>query len=81
MEGNSSRRYLTERGDVIVVMVVEKNMVANKSNWIVDTDASRHLCANKELFHDFEESTDGECVYMGNSAMAGVMGKGKISLR
>ncbi|XP_070036525.1 uncharacterized protein [Nicotiana tomentosiformis] len=25
-------------------------MVANKTNWILDTNASRHLCANKELF-------------------------------
>ncbi|XP_070020996.1 uncharacterized protein [Nicotiana sylvestris] len=43
--------------------------------------ASRHLCANKELFYDFEKSTDGECVYMGNSTTAGVMGKGKVLLK
>ncbi|XP_070045426.1 uncharacterized protein [Nicotiana tomentosiformis] len=43
--------------------------------------ASRHLCANKELFHDFEESADGECVYMGDSTTAKVMGKGKILLK
>nr|XP_016490652.1 PREDICTED: uncharacterized protein LOC107810387 [Nicotiana tabacum] len=72
---------LTEGGDVIVVVVVEANMVANKTNWIVDTCVSSHLCANKELFHDFEESADGECVYMGNSTTAGVMGKGNILLK
>ncbi|XP_009629827.2 uncharacterized protein [Nicotiana tomentosiformis] len=57
---------LTESGDVIAAVVVEVNMVSNKTDWILDTGASRHLCANKELFHDFEESTDGECVYMDN---------------
>ncbi|XP_075103702.1 uncharacterized protein LOC142178271 [Nicotiana tabacum] len=72
---------LTESGDMIVVVVVEANMVANKTYWILDTGASRHLCANKELFHDFEDSTDGECVYMGNSTTAGVMGKGKVFLK
>ncbi|XP_075074780.1 uncharacterized protein LOC142162334 [Nicotiana tabacum] len=64
---------ITKGGDVIVVVVVEANMVANKTDWIVDIGASRHLCANKELFHDFEESTNGECVYIGNSTTAGVM--------
>nr|XP_016471390.1 PREDICTED: uncharacterized protein LOC107793528 [Nicotiana tabacum] len=72
---------LTESGDVITVVIVEANMVANKTDWILDTGASRHLCANKELFHDFEESTDGECVYMGNSTTVGVIGKGKVLLK
>lgn len=53
----------------------------NKTDWVLDTSASRHLCANKELFHDFEEVADGECVYVGNSTTAGVMGKGKILLK
>ncbi|XP_019267101.1 PREDICTED: uncharacterized protein LOC109244460 [Nicotiana attenuata] len=38
---------LTEGGDVIAVVVVEANMVANKTDWILDTGASRHICANK----------------------------------
>ncbi|KAL0423210.1 UNVERIFIED_CONTAM: Retrovirus-related Pol polyprotein from transposon TNT 1-94 [Sesamum radiatum] len=43
--------------------------------------ASKHFCANKELFHEFHEASDGECVFMGNSATAGVMGKGKVLLK
>ncbi|XP_075075906.1 uncharacterized protein LOC142162833 [Nicotiana tabacum] len=72
---------LTEGGDVIVAVVVEANMVANKTDWILDTGALRHLCANKELFHNFEESADGKCVYIGNSTTTGVMGEGKILLK
>ncbi|XP_075096171.1 uncharacterized protein LOC142174282 [Nicotiana tabacum] len=72
---------LTEGGDVIAAVDVEANMVDNKTGWILDTCALRHICANKELFHDFEEFVDGECVYIGNSTIAGVMGKGKILLK
>ncbi|XP_070014739.1 uncharacterized protein [Nicotiana sylvestris] len=50
---------LTEGGDVIAAVVVEANMVVNKTDWILDTGASRHICTNKELFHDFEKSVDG----------------------
>ena len=56
-------------------------MVDNKVDWILDTGASKHLCANKELFHQIEDADDGECVFMGNSATAGVLGKGKILLK
>ncbi|KAF3624486.1 hypothetical protein FXO38_30221 [Capsicum annuum] len=35
---------------------------------------SRHFCANKKLFYDFIDSTDGECVYMGNSITVGSYG-------
>ncbi|XP_070007571.1 uncharacterized protein LOC142165387 [Nicotiana tabacum] len=64
---------LTECDDFIAFEVVDANMVANKTDWVLDTDASRHIYANKELFHDFEESADSECVYMGNSTTARVM--------
>ncbi|KAH0672489.1 hypothetical protein KY290_024721 [Solanum tuberosum] len=81
-EGPSDvQAYLAEGNEVIIVVVVEANLVANKTDCVLDTGASRHFCANKNLFHDFEESTDGECVYMGNSTTAGVMGKGKVLLK
>ncbi|KAK9678778.1 hypothetical protein RND81_11G232700 [Saponaria officinalis] len=69
---------LAEKDDVIAAVVVEANLVENASDWILDTGASRHLCANKELFAEFKETTDGECVYMGNSSSAMISGKGKI---
>ena len=52
---------------MIVVVVIEANLVANKTDWVLDTGASRHFCANKNLFHDFEGSTDEKCVYMGHA--------------
>ncbi|KAL0348559.1 UNVERIFIED_CONTAM: Retrovirus-related Pol polyprotein from transposon TNT 1-94 [Sesamum angustifolium] len=72
---------LAETEEIIAAVVVEANLVENKVDWILDTGASKHFCANKELFHEFHEASDGECVFMGNSATAGVMGKGKVLLK
>ena len=81
-EGQSDvQANLAEGNEVIVVVVVEANLLANKIGWLLDTGASRHFCANKELLHDFEESTNRECVYMGNSTTAVIMGKGKVLLK
>ncbi|KAL0286293.1 UNVERIFIED_CONTAM: Retrovirus-related Pol polyprotein from transposon TNT 1-94 [Sesamum radiatum] len=72
---------LAETEEVIAAVVVEANLVENKSDWILDTGASKHFCSNKELFQELKEAADGECVYMGNSATAGVLGKGKVLLK
>ncbi|KAK4406311.1 Retrovirus-related Pol polyprotein from transposon TNT 1-94 [Sesamum angolense] len=72
---------LTEQEEVIAAVVVEANLMENKIAWILDTGASKHFCSNKELFQDFQEARDGECVFMGNSTTAGVLGKGKIFLK
>lgn len=81
-EGQSDvQAHLAEGNEMIVVVVVEANLVANKTDWVLETCASTHFCANKNLFHDFEESTESECVYMGNSTTAVVMGKGKVLLK
>ncbi|KAL0357903.1 UNVERIFIED_CONTAM: hypothetical protein Scaly_1476000 [Sesamum calycinum] len=66
---------LAETKEIIAAVVVEANLVENKVDWILDTGASKHFCANKDLFQEFHEVSDGECVFMGNKATAGVMGK------
>ncbi|XP_074293228.1 uncharacterized protein LOC141620194 [Silene latifolia] len=72
---------LAEKDDIIAAVVVEANLVANASDWILDTGASRHLCANKEPFVEFEDVANAESVYMGNSSSAVITGKGKIFLK
>lgn len=72
---------MAENGEIIATVVVEANLVDNKSDWVLDTGASRHLCSNKELFHKLEDVAEGEHIYMGNSATAGVLGKGKVFLK
>ncbi|KAA0049764.1 ty1-copia retrotransposon protein [Cucumis melo var. makuwa] len=68
---------LAEQDSEIIAAIVEANLIENKTDWILDTGASRYFCTNRELLHDYEDTVGGECVFMGNSATAGVIGKGK----
>ncbi|TYK06658.1 ty1-copia retrotransposon protein [Cucumis melo var. makuwa] len=72
---------LAEQDSEIIAAIVEANLIENKTDWILNTGASRHFCTNHELIHDYEDTVDGECVFMGNSAIAGVIGKGKVILK
>ena len=47
--------------------------MANNAEWIYNTEALRHLGANKELIEDFEHVADGEYIYIGNSTTARVI--------
>ena len=53
----------------------------NKSDWLLNTRASRHLCSNRELFHDFQNIANNECVFIGKSAIAKVLEKWNILLK
>ena len=44
----------------------------------MDTVASCHLCANKDLFVEFQK-VDGDDQNMGNDSKYGVLGKEKFS--
>ncbi|KAF3628742.1 hypothetical protein FXO38_28084 [Capsicum annuum] len=66
--------FLVELQNLIAALVVKTNLVSNKTEWMLDTGDLRHFCVNKELFHDFEESTNDECIYMGNFITAEVLG-------
>ncbi|TYK01594.1 ty1-copia retrotransposon protein [Cucumis melo var. makuwa] len=71
---------LVEQDNEIIAAIVEANLIENKTDWILDTGASRHFCTNRELLHDYKDTTDGECVFMENSATTRVIGKGKVIL-
>jgi len=70
---------LVEDSNVIVAVVLEANLTGNSAEWIVETRATRHICANKDMFTTYDK-VEGENVFMGNSASASVQGKGKIVL-
>ena len=59
-----NQRFVTPQAnlvedEIIAAVVVETNLVEDKSSWIMDSGASRHLCNNKRFFHQFEEVTNG----------------------
>ncbi|KAE8670806.1 hypothetical protein F3Y22_tig00112079pilonHSYRG00011 [Hibiscus syriacus] len=79
---NKPQMHVVEEDDEFIVAVVsEVNLVENSSEWVVDTGASKHFCARKEFFTEFEDGNSGERVYMGNSSSSEVLGKGKVLLK
>ena len=79
---NNNHAHIVENSnDIIAAVVSEINLVGDKTEWIVDTGATKHFCADKELFADFVEANQGEQVFMGNSSSSEVLGKGSVILK
>ncbi|PHT49278.1 hypothetical protein CQW23_13486 [Capsicum baccatum] len=54
----------------LCAMFSECNLVGNPREWWMDSGATRHVCANKELFSSFAPAQVEEMIYMANSATA-----------
>ncbi|GKA44575.1 hypothetical protein Tco_0737299, partial [Tanacetum coccineum] len=66
----------------VIAMISEVNLVgSNNSSWWVDTGATRHVCADKSMFHSFRAVDNGEKLYMSNSATADIKGEGDVILK
>ena len=49
---------------------------------MVDSGATKHICANKNAFSSYSNVGDGEeQVYLGDSRTTFVLGKGKVLLK
>ena len=54
-------------------------MVTNSKNWVVDSGATKHICASRDAFTSYTPVGDDEnVVYLGDSHIAQVLGKGKV---
>ncbi|PHU12647.1 hypothetical protein BC332_19577 [Capsicum chinense] len=67
--------------DDLYAMLSECNLVGNPREWWMDSGATRHVCANKELFSTFALVQVEKKIYMANSATAKVEGTGKVCLK
>ncbi|GJY52709.1 pol polyprotein [Tanacetum coccineum] len=66
----------------VIAMISEVNLVgSNNSGWWVDTGATRHVCADKSMFHSFRADDNGEKLYMSNSETADIKGEGDVILK
>ncbi|GJY69162.1 retrovirus-related pol polyprotein from transposon TNT 1-94 [Tanacetum coccineum] len=66
----------------LTAMISEMNLFgSNTSDWWVDTVVTRHVCSNKSLFSSFKEVTNGEELFMVNSATSEVKGEGDVVLK
>ena len=80
--GNPLKANLVEGDDIINVVVSQANMVTSSKNWVVDSSATRHICANVDAFTSYTLVGDDEkVIYHGDSHTAQVLGKGKVMLK
>ncbi|CAI8583584.1 unnamed protein product [Vicia faba] len=58
----------SEAYDDLVAMITtaEVNHVAEKVEWFIDIGATKHLCADMELFSGFQGAVEIDQVYMGS---------------
>lgn len=68
--------------DIIAAVIAQANIVTDVNKWVVDSGATRHICATKDAFTSYTTVGDGEeHVYLGDSRTAAVSGKGKVMLK
>jgi len=73
---------LVEGDDIIIAVTSQIYLVANVNNWVVDSGATRHICANRDVFSSYSMVKDGEeQVYLKDSQTTNVLGKGKVFLK
>ncbi|XP_073137784.1 uncharacterized protein [Henckelia pumila] len=58
-------------------VIFEANMVDHPKEWFIDTGATRHVCADKDLFSKYTPISGRE-LYMGNNATSKIVGLGKV---
>lgn len=71
-----SRVNLVEADDIIMKVIFQVNIVTNVSDWVIDSDATRHICANKTVFVSYTHVNEGKkIVYLGNSTTTLILEK------
>ena len=80
--GNPHKVNLVEGDDIIAYVVSQANMVTNSKNWVVDFGAIRRICAKIDALASYTPIGDDEkVVYLSDSHIAQVLGKGKVKLK
>ena len=68
--------------DVIAAVISEVHLVDDVKKWVVDSGATRHICAKRDAFTSYTSvGNDEDLVYLGDSRTAAVNGKGKVLLK
>ncbi|KAI5390961.1 hypothetical protein KIW84_075997 [Lathyrus oleraceus] len=65
---NTPKANLAEEDDIIVDVIAQANIMTDVNKWVVDSGATRHICANKYAFTFYTTGEDGEeQVYLDDS--------------
>jgi len=67
--------------DDLCAMLSECNLVVNPREWWIESGATCHICANKELFASYEPTQGDDMIYMENLATAKIEGTSNVLLK
>ncbi|OIS95901.1 hypothetical protein A4A49_58583, partial [Nicotiana attenuata] len=74
-----SKLNLTKADNIIVVVIFQINNVVNVRDWVIDSGATRHICADKNEFLFYTQVEEGEeTIYLGDSRTTRILGEGKF---
>ena len=65
---------------MLLMSVVEENEVGREDVWFLDSGSSNHMCRDKTLFSNLNESFR-QIVKLGNNMKMSVMGKRNVKLQ
>ncbi|GKA93173.1 retrovirus-related pol polyprotein from transposon TNT 1-94 [Tanacetum coccineum] len=66
----------------VCAMISKVNLVGtNHDGWWIDTGATRHVCADKSMFHYFRAVDNRQKLYMGNYVTTDIKGEGDVVLK
>ena len=77
---NSKEIKASESKNKFVAVISEVNILEDANDWWIDSGATRHVCNDKSFFNTYEPVDDGTVLYIGNSSIATIKGKGTMDL-
>ena len=76
--GNLVYRDDDSNNKIIIAMLFDFLFISDMEKWVIDCDATRHFCCNKELYSSFKKGDDK--IYLVDSGTTKVLGKVVIKL-
>ena len=77
--GKLSHHVPRNSGNSPKANISQANLVTDYKNWMVDSSATRHIYANRDVCTSYTPIGDEEkVVYLGDSHTTQVLGKGKV---
>jgi len=76
-EKETKVNFAKTEGEMLLMAYIDKKENSSGDTWYLDSGCSNHMCGNKSLFYDLDE-TFRETVKLGNNSYMSVMGIGDI---
>jgi hypothetical protein len=73
------QQSIEAKEETLLMALVDSKKAASKHIWFLDSGCSNHMCGNKNMFCDLDNSFR-ESVKLGNNSGLTVQGKGMVRL-